>query len=155
GLALGLVALAPPAAAQQFTTDDPVLQRIWQLGMDGSRSEQYMQVLLDSIGPRLNGSPGHKSGNDWLVRTYGELGIEARNEQYGTWKGWRRGVSHIDLVAPRVRSLEGQMLAWSPGTKNRPVEAPAVIVPDLADSAAFARWMPQVKGKHVLISFPQ
>ena len=155
GLALGLAALARPAAAQEFTTTDPVLQRIWTLGMDSSRAEEYMQVLLDSVGPRLTGSPGHKAGNDWLVRTYGELGIEARNEKYGTWKGWRRGVSHIDLMAPRVRSLEGQMLAWSPGTGGKPVEAAVVTLPDLADSAAFAGWMPQVKGKHVLISFPQ
>ncbi|MDQ2699224.1 MAG: M20/M25/M40 family metallo-hydrolase [Actinomycetota bacterium] len=155
GLALALTAFVRPAEAQQFTTNDPVLQRIWTLGMDSSRAEEYMQVLLDSVGPRLTGSPGHRSGNEWLVRTYGALGIEARNEQYGTWKGWRRGVSHIDLMAPRVRSLEGQMLAWSPGTGGRAVEAPAIILPDVADSAAFARWLPQAKGKHVLISFPQ
>jgi hypothetical protein len=37
-------------------------------------------------------------------------------------------VSHIDLVAPRTRSLEGTMLAWSPGTKGKPVKAEAIIL---------------------------
>jgi carboxypeptidase Q len=50
------------------------------------------------------------------VQTYASWGIEAKNERVGTWRGWRRGHSHIDLVTPRVRSLEGTMLAYSPGT---------------------------------------
>jgi hypothetical protein len=95
-----------------------------------------------------------EAAQDWLVQTYQAWGIPARKERYGTWRGWRRGMTHIDLVAPRVRSLEGKMLAWSPGTpKGRAVRAPVVILPDVADSAAFAAWLPQAKGKFVLVSF--
>src|SRR5512133_3913479 len=107
---------ATPLAAQSFPVDDPVLRRIWALGMDSSQTERLAQALFDSIGPRLTGTPDAARGNDWLVRTYASWGIGARNEQFGTWRGWRRGVSHVDLVAPRVRSLEGTMLGYSPST---------------------------------------
>jgi carboxypeptidase Q len=152
---LCLLVLASPAAAQTLPVEDPVLRQIWAEGMNNSQTYRLMQVLTDSIGPRLTGTPGIKAGNDWLVFTYGQWGIPARNEQYGTWLGWRRGVSHLALVAPRVRSLEGTLLGWSGGTGGRPVEGPTVILPDLPDSAAYEAWYPGVRGKHVLLSLAE
>lgn len=149
------LACAAPASAQTLPTNDPVLRRIWEMGMDQSKTYDLAQVLTDSIGPRLTGSPGHRAGNEWLARTYASWGIPARQEKYGTWSSWRRGVSHVDLVTPRVRSLEGTMLAYSPGTGGRPVTAGVVILPNVKDSAEFARWLPAVKGKYVLVSMPQ
>jgi hypothetical protein len=150
-LALALCVL--PVKAQTFSLEDPVLRRIWQEGMEHSQLYPLAQTLLDSIGPRLAGSPGIKAGNDWLVATYGGWGVAARNEQFGTWKGWRRGISHVDLIAPRVRTLEATMLAWSPGTKR--AEGKVMILPDVADSNALAAWLPQAKNAFVAISFPQ
>ncbi len=120
--------------------------------MDSSRVETLAEVLFDSIGPRLTGSPGMKSASDWVIKTYQSWGIDARREPYGTWRGWRRGASHIDLVQPRVRSLEGLMLAWSPGTKGRPVTAEAIVLPKFSDSTEFVKWLPQARGKIVLLS---
>src|SRR5690349_17229322 len=96
-LAVAVPAAARTAAAQTFPTDDPVLRRIWTLGMDSSQTERLAHVLLDSIGPRMTGTPLQKGANDWAVRTYQGWGIQARNEKVGTWRGWRRGTSHIDL----------------------------------------------------------
>lgn len=149
-----VLAGAASATAQSFPVDDPVLKRLWALGMDSSMTEPMAQVLMDSVGPRLTGSPGHKGGNDWLVSMYRTLGIDAKNEQYGTWRSWRRGITHLDLVAPRVRSLEATMLAWSPGVKGK-VEGKVIILPELADSSAFRQWLPQVKDRFVLVSYPQ
>jgi hypothetical protein len=153
-VAIGLIAL--PAAAQSFGTDDPVLRAIWAEGMTRSQAEPLMQALLDSIGPRLTGSPGQRAANDWAVARYTAWGVPARNEQYGTWRGWRRGITHVDLIAPRVRTLEATMMAWSPGTpRGRPVEGPVVLLPDLPDSAAYAQWMRSVRGAFVGISYPE
>lgn len=153
---------ATPAAAQfgappsGFVVENPVMRRIWAMGMDSSHTVWLAQTLFDSLGPRLTGSPGMEAAQDWAVKTYQSWGIDAKKEQYGTWRGWRRGVTHIDLVAPRVRSLEGQMVAWSPGTpKGKPVRASAILLPEVADSAALIAWLPQAKGKFVLVSFPQ
>ena len=153
-VALALTTAAPLAAqaTPQFPTNDQGLQRIWRLGMDSSHVQKLAQTLFDSIGPRLTGSPGIRAASDWVVKTYKSWGIDARREQYGTWRGWRRGTSHIDLVAPRVRSLEGTMLAWSPGTKGQPVTAEAIVLPKFRDSVEFVKWLPQAKGKIVLLS---
>jgi len=161
--ALSLVAVVTGTAIAQgfpqpsgFAVSDPVLQRIWAIGNDSSQLEHLAQVLFDSLGPRLTASPGMNAAQDWLVRTYTAWGITARKEQYGTWRGWRRGATHIDLITPRQRTLEGTMLAWSPGTpRGRPVRGGVVILPDVADSAALVKWLPQAKGKFVLISFAQ
>ena len=115
----------PPSqrgGAQTFPTNDPIIKRIWSLGMDSSHTYQLSQTLFDSLGPRLMGAPNLKAAQDWLVKTYQSWGIDAKNEQYGTWRGWRRGYSHIDLVTPRVRSLEGTMVGYSPGTGGKDVD---------------------------------
>jgi carboxypeptidase Q len=149
------VIAAPALSAQRqttFPTNDPTLQRIWRLGMDSSHTQQLSQVLFDSIGPRLTASPGHRAAADWVVKTYNSWGIDAKREDYGTWRGWRRGASHIDLVSPRTRSLEGTMLAWSPGTRGAPVTAQAIVLPKFKDSTEFVKWLPQARGKIVLLS---
>lgn len=155
---LAAVCLAMPAGAQApatFPTPDATLERLWRLGMDSSRVQSLAQALLDSIGPRLTGTARQKAANDWLLSLYKEWGVAGKNEQVGTWRGWRRGHSHIDLLTPRVRTLEGTMLAWSPGTKKKDLTASTVILPRFADSTEFVRWLPTAKGKFVLVSAPQ
>jgi hypothetical protein len=139
-----------------FAVEDAVLRRIWTIETDSSQLPTLAQVLFDSLGPRLTASPAMNAAQNWLIATYTGWGISARKEQYGTWRSWRRGKTHIDLVTPRVRSLEGTMLAWSPGTpKGRAVRGSVVILPDVADSSALIAWLPQAKGKFVLISYAQ
>ena len=89
---VGMILSYAPMAAQSYPTDDPVIKAIWQEGMENSQAYTIAQVLSDSIGPRLSGSPAHRGGNEWAVRMFESWGIPARNEQYGTWRGWRRGV---------------------------------------------------------------
>jgi hypothetical protein len=153
GLLVPALLLTSGLAAQQVTTN-PVLNQIWAIGMDSSWTMPLAQVLFDSIGPRLTGTAGQKHGNDWLVKSYKSWGIEARNEKSGTWRGWRRGTAHIDLVEPRVRTLEGTMLGFSPGTKKKDVTAATIILPRFKDSTEFVAWLPQAKGKFVLLAAP-
>lgn len=135
--------------------DSVFAQQVMKEEMDNSQLQKMAHELFDIIGPRLIGSPQMKSANDWAVNNYKAWGISAHNEQWGEWRGWERGISHIDLVYPRVRSLEGMQLAWSPGTKGRTITAETVIIPDATDSLAFQKWLPSVKGKFVLISMAQ
>ncbi len=120
-----------------------------------SQLKQLAHELFDQIGPRLVGTPLMKKANDWAVSKYTGWNISARNEQWGEWKGWDRGVTHIDMLSPRIHTLEGTQLAWSPATKAKGVTAGLIIIPDLADSAAFQQWLPNVKGKFVMISMCQ
>jgi carboxypeptidase Q len=153
--ALALAGSSTPALAQTWAVNDPVLREIWQHGMVDSRVMRIGQTLMDSVGPRLAGTPGYRAAVDWSVAQLRGWGVDARAEEYGTWQGWQRGITHIDLVQPWVRSLEGMMLAYSPGTGGRPVQAPVVVVPEFASAAEFDAWLPSVRGRFVAISFPQ
>jgi hypothetical protein len=159
GVAVLVAAFVTPLSAQEagplFPSDAPVIKAMWDQGMgDPSQIESLAQVLMDSIGPRLTGSPGQYAANDWVQATYDRWGIENRAEQFGTWQGWDRGFTHIDLVAPRKRTLNGTMLAWSPGTDGS-VEGPVVAMPNFASEAEFQAWLPEAEGKFVATSFAE
>ncbi len=136
-------------------SDSFIVQSIIKEGTNNSQLQTFAHELLDVIGPRLTGSPQMKQANDWAVAKYNSWGISARNEKWGEWRGWERGTSHIDMVYPRVRTLEGTQSAWSPGTKGKTVTAEVIILPDLKDSIVFKQWLPNAKGKFVLISMNQ
>jgi len=142
-------------SASLYGQDRQLIQDIVQEANDNSHLERLAYTLTDYIGPRLVGTPQMQQAHDWAVSVYKDWGIPARNEQWGNWRGWERGITHIDLLSPRVASLEGMQLAWSPGTPNGPMTGELIIIPDLEDSTAFQQWLPQVKGKFVLISMMQ
>jgi hypothetical protein len=136
-------------------TKEEVIANIVKEENNNSQLEKLAHELFDKIGPRLTGTPQMKQANDWAVAKYAGWGIPARNEQWGEWKGWERGITHIDMIKPRVRTLEGTQLAWSPSTNSKTVTAELIIIPDLPDSMAFQQWLPNVKGKFVMISMNQ
>ena len=150
-IALGMLFLSSITFAQSKTIIDAIVKE----ETSNSQLQPMAHQLFDGIGPRLVGSPQMKMANDWAVAKYKSWGISAKNEKWGEWRGWERGVSHIDMISPRVKSLEGTQLAWSPGMGNKTTTATIVILPDLADSMAYQKWLPSVKGKFVMISMCQ
>ncbi len=147
-----LLYASPPGYAQ---SKDPVIEAIIKEATGNSQLKKLAHELTDGIGPRLVGTPQMKQAHDWAVSKYQSWGITARNEKWGEWRGWERGVSHIDMVYPRVKSLEGMQLAWSPSTSGKAITAETIILAESADSLAFQKWLPSVKGKFVMISMQQ
>ena len=148
-----LLALAAPSLARAQTASDSLLQRIAVEARERSQLYPLAQTLLDSIGPRLTGTAEQRRANAWALVTYHRWGIPVREHRYGTWMDWRRGVAHVDLVAPRVRALEGMLSTWSPGTSGT-IEAGVVVSPDVQSLAELETWLPTARGKLVLLSFP-
>ena len=118
-------------------SDDTVIQKMITEATENSQLENLAHQLMDGIGPRLVGSPGMKNAHDWAVNTFEDWGVSARNEKWGEWRGWERGITHIDMVSPRVQSLRGTQLAWNPSTKKDGVTAEVVTLPTVKDSMAF------------------
>jgi len=148
------------AQARRETTPDQapkdsIVEAIVKEETGNSQLKLLAHQLFDSIGPRLVGSPQIEAARDWALAKYKSWGIQAETQNWGVWRGWERGISHVDMISPRVRSLEATQLAWSPNMGNKTVTAGLVILPDLADSAAYAAWMPSVKGKFVMVSVLQ
>lgn len=151
-LSVSLLFAANLAFSQGNST---VVDNIIKEATQNSQLKQLAHELTDGIGPRLVGTPQMKQAHDWAVAKYQSWGISARNEKWGEWRGWERGVSHIDMVYPRVKTLEGMQLAWSPSTGGKTVTAETIILADNPDSITFQKWLPSVKGKFVMISMNQ
>jgi len=141
--------------ALQAQEKDPVIDNIIKEATENSQLERLGYELMDKIGPRLVGTPQMKQANDWAVNTYSSWGIPAKNEKWGEWRGWERGITHIDMVHPRLQTLDGTQLAWNPSTSSEGVTAELITLPMVKDSLAFDTWLPNVKGKLVMISMNQ
>ena len=131
---------------------DPVIENMIKEANENSNLERLAHELLDVVGPRLVGTPQMEHASKWAIEQYAKWGIEARKENYGTWRGWELGITHIDMISPRVQSLDGTQLAWNPSTSKKGVTAEAITMPNFVDEAAFKAWLPSVKGKLVLTS---
>ena len=145
-----------PAYVRRDAAVDPTILKLWDEGRNRSQAMTLAQVLMDRHGQRLTGSPQSDAAQAWMVDTYTTWGVGARRERYGTWLGWSKGVAHVDLIAPRVRSLEATVLAWSPSTGGRPIEGEVIAYPaEISSPEAFDAWLPNVKGKVFLMSVPR
>lgn len=129
-----------------------VIENIIKEANENSQLEVLGHELMDVIGPRLVGTPQMKQAHDWAVDTYKKWGIPAENQQYGEWKAWERGITHIDMISPRVQSLAGTQLAWSPSTGPKGVTAEVITLPTVKDSMDFQNWLKNAKGKFVMVS---
>ncbi len=142
------------ADAQTHRTNDSVINRMWQVGVENSHTELLAQTLMDSIGPRLAGSTALAASQDWLVDLYQSWGVTVRKEEYGTWQGWRQGYLHVDMTSPRVQTLDAELLAWSPGTGG-PLEGDVIALAELAAAGSPDTWRQHLAGKWVLETVPE
>ncbi|MFT4605220.1 MAG: carboxypeptidase Q [Rhodothermales bacterium] len=128
-----------------------VVDAIYREGTQSSQVVDLAQYLADVIGPRLTASPGHERAIDWAISQFDAWNISAGREAQGTWRSWRRGLVSLDMIEPRLRSLEGQLLSWSPGTTGS-VEGGVLALPDLRGADQFRAWLPNAKGQFILLS---
>lgn len=152
--AVAFLLASSAAHAQTFPVDDTVIEHIWEEGMQRSRTSVLAQTLMDSIGPRLAGSPEFETAGEWLLAVYESWGVPARREEYGTWRGWRQGPVHVDLVAPRAQTLESELLAYSPGSDG-PVEGEVVAPPRDLTAETAPQWLETIAGKFVMTTPPE
>src|SRR5215467_10552035 len=109
-----VAAQAPPAA------DTDINKKIRAEENDRSQIMHTMHFLADIYGPRLTGSPNHKSAADWAIRQMKDWGLE--NAHLEPWDfghpGWVNERASGYIVAPIKDQLTFKVLAWTPGTKG-------------------------------------
>lgn len=155
-LRVGVLALSMCFAGNAFAQDlDPVVQAIIKEGTENSQLNNYAFELLDEIGPRLVGTPQMMQAHNWVVDNYKQIGFDAYNQEYGSWKAWERGPSQITMLSPRVKSLEGTQLAWSPSTGDKGIQGEVIVLGDFSNKEEFEKWLKTIKGKIVLFSVNQ
>jgi hypothetical protein len=138
--------------------DDPAFETVKEI-IDEARNNSQLEVLahelLDVIGPRLTGTPQMKQAADWAVNKYTGWGINAELHEFGEWMGWERGITHIDMTSPRMRTLSGRQLAYSPSTSEDGITGEIVFIPEVENKQEFTDWLETIKGKFVLSSMYQ
>ena len=106
------------------------LDMVTKIRLEGFHNSKVMETasrLMDSIGPRLTGSPNMKKANDWTRKQLEDWGLaNAHLESWGPFgRGWSYEQSTARMISPDQWEMLALPVAWTPGT-NGPLRAPAV-----------------------------
>lgn len=99
--------------------DTAAIAKIRDEGLNRSQVGAHFTTLVDTIGPRLAGSPEYKRAADWSRETLAKWGLTgARLEPFDFGRGWQLEKFTLEMVEPRYMPLMGYPEAWSPSTKG-------------------------------------
>src|SRR5712691_7800083 len=106
------------------------LEMVTKIRLEGFRNSKVMDTasrLMDSIGPRLTGSPNMKRANEWTRKQLEDWGLSnARLESWGPFgRGWSYDRCEVRMLSPDMAELISLPVAWSAPT-NGPLRASAV-----------------------------
>jgi hypothetical protein len=89
----------------------------------------WLHEVTDVYGPRLTGSPGLRTAQDFAVGQLEKWGLT--NVHLEAWNfnhpGWQNYELEANAVKPFQQPLNARAVAWTPGTKG-PVEARVVVI---------------------------
>jgi len=99
------------------------LDMVTKIRYEGFRNSKVMELasgLMDSIGPRLTGSPNMKRANEWTRDQLAGFGLtNAHLESWGPFgRGWANQYVSVRMVAPDVAPILAYAKAWTPGTNG-------------------------------------
>ena len=109
------------SSSSQNKIENPIISSIVDEATNNSQLENLAHELFDVIGPRLVGTPQMQKAHEWAVALYDSWGIESYNHEWGKWRGWERGITHIDMIKPRLSTLTGRqfcLLYTSPSPRD-------------------------------------
>ncbi len=120
-LAIALLAcLCAPVLPAQERVDLDMVTQIRQEGFHRSKVMETASRLMDSIGPRLTGSPNMKRANEWTRKQLEDWGlVNAHLESWGPFgRGWSYEECSVRMTAPDSAELLALPMAWTPGTNG-------------------------------------
>jgi carboxypeptidase Q len=98
------------------------------LRADSDDAYNLAAALVTEVGPRFAGSEGDARAVEWALRKLTELGFQNVRAEPVAVPRWERGAIAVELLEPRLRSLEAVALGGSVATPPGGVEARAVMV---------------------------
>lgn len=141
---------AAPAVEVPKVSDDPVVQKVVELGRTDSQVQEHLRYLTQEIGHRLTSSHNLMRAERWCRDQFAAYGLESRLEQWGEFPvGYDRGPMSGKVVGAtgNLADLEITTPAWSPGVFG-PVVGPAVKYPETM--AALKKMGDSLEGAWVL-----
>lgn len=126
---------APALPSPAELVDDPLQQRLIELGRESDWARRHIEVITGHFPRRLTGSPGLELAQGWLLMTFEDFGLVARKEAWGSIEvGFERGRSSGRIAAPEEVALTFITPAWSPGTEGA-TRGPALVEPTTVEEA--------------------
>jgi hypothetical protein len=126
--AFSLVATVGIAQSAREPVDAAANTKIREEGLKRSQVAGMFSMLVDTIGPRLAGSPEYKRAADWSadqMRAFGLTSVVIEPFEFS--RGWVLDKFTLEMVEPRYMPLVGYPEAWSPSTQGE-VVAPVAFI---------------------------
>jgi hypothetical protein len=111
--------------------------KIREEGLKRSKVDGMFTMLVDTIGPRLAGSPEYKRAADYGAEQLRAFGLtNVMIEPFEFSRGWALDKFTIEMVEPRYMPLVGYPEAWSPSTQGEVIAPVAFIAGKTAEETA-------------------
>ena len=121
-----------------------------EMGLRSDEGWQILEQLTTEVGPRFAGTAGDRAGVAWAVKKLQDLGFTNVRTQEVIVPRWIRGEANFDVLAPYPMSMVTLALGGSIGTPDEGLEAPVVMVQDVAALQALPEGT--VRGKIVFFN---
>ena len=145
--------LASTCAFAEPGVDANMINRIPDEGYNHGQVVTLAAHLTDQIGGRMTNSPAMRKAESWTQEKFRAWGLkDVHAEAFDFGRGWWIESSHSRMVEPRSLSLRSIPVAWTPAT-NGAVTAPIIVAP-IRHQRDLEKWRGQLKGKIVLVTYP-
>lgn len=147
--------IAVVAQSSQEKVDTEAIGKIKEEGFNRSQVMELISYMTDVHGPRLTGSPGLRSAQEWARKKLESWGLEnAKLEPWGQFgRGWTLEGFNIGMVKPYFTPFIGYPRAWSPSTKG--TVRGEVVYFDVKTEADLEKYKGKLKDAIVLIAPPR
>lgn len=124
---LSVFSITSTANAQE-PVDSAINAKIREEGLKRSKVYETFTHFTEVIGPRLTGTPAHKTAADYTRDKLKEWGFQnARLEPWQFGRGWTLEKQTIEMIEPRYLPLLGYAEAWSSSTSGEIVGTPLML----------------------------
>lgn len=133
-----------------FSQEDPVIQKIIEIGKTDNQTMQHLDILCNRFGGRLIGSDAYENAANWAAYKFKEWGMEVEMVEVGELPvGFNRGPWFGKMLGGNGMELHFATPSYTSGTKG--VQQGHVLI-EPKTQAQFDRMKGQLKGAWVLIS---
>ncbi|MHC1702894.1 MAG: M28 family metallopeptidase [Tenuifilaceae bacterium] len=133
-----------------FAQEDPVVQKIIEIGKTDNQSMKHLDILCNRFGGRLIGSDAYENAAAWAASKFKEWGMQVEMDESGTLPvGFNRGPWFGRMLSDNGMILHFATPSYTSGTKG--VQKGHVLI-EPKSQGEFNRMKGRLKGAWVLIS---
>lgn len=144
------IVLAMTCSTASYAQNDPVVDKIIEIGQTDNRAMDHLDVLSNRFGGRLIGSDAYDNAADWCEYMFKQWGLEVWRQEAGELPvGFNRGPWFGRLLGGNGGSLHFATPSYTSGTKG--VQRGHVLAEPKTE-AEFNNMKEALKGAWVLIT---